>query len=225
MDMSRLLAASAVLFALLACRPSKPYTRSSETASAPAGSPWQRATAKVDYHPRRSGSHSTASARIDLSLVLEGAAGTRILKLDDYLGSGTLKPGPGDTSTATFQQMLKPDLELRFAPDGRSLALSVDDGDTFRLVSFETDDPLYCTHVAFSLESGWSAAPKPRELVLEILASADPPVGSGRLHLEPGEHPRGRGRFEREFHVARDYACNRLDDAKLSLAIVAALSA
>lgn len=203
---------------VLACGGDEAYTRTSETVSAPADARWQRATAIVRFEPRRSGVHASQSAEVVLSVRLEGAGASEDVVLDAYLEGGE---GPGDTPRATFEQLKDPKLALAFSPDGGALGVSVDGGATHRIVSFVDEEPLYCAHATF--DGDWSQAPSHRELVLEIFASADPPVGSGRLHLEPGEHPRGRFRFQRELALARAHACARLDDAELRRAVLSAL--
>jgi hypothetical protein len=159
-------------------------------------------------------------------LLLEGAAGREEMTLDTYYeprGLPFAKPKPGELSRASYKRMLKPDFELRFSPDGQALGLSVDGGKTFRKVAFDAGEPLYCSHETFSLKQGWSAAPSTRKLVLDILASSDPPTEKSTLHLRPTTSRGVHGRFDAEFRVASLYACAHLDDAELRRAVVKSL--
>lgn len=201
----------------LACGGKEAYTRESERAAAPEGAPFAAAQASIRFEPYRYGAHASMSEHVVLSLALEGKE--KPLELDDaYRGDE-----PGDTPADEYAQLLEPAFELRFAPDGHALAVSIDGGKLFRLVVFDLGEPMFCRHERLAAARLWGDVPSSRRLALDILASADPPVGAQTLHLEPGEYPRARERFGRELAVARGFACAHPDDAELRDAVVAAL--
>ncbi|HWB75655.1 MAG TPA: hypothetical protein VG755_11890 [Nannocystaceae bacterium] len=212
--------ARAVLVGLLVigCSGPEPYTRSSERVVAPDGAPWSAAQAAIAFHPYQYGAHASLSEHVVLSLQLEGKEGTTLVLDDAYRGDE-----PGDTPKAEYEQLLDPKFDLRFAPDGHALAVSIDGGTTFRPVLFDLGAPMFCRHESFGADALWAGVPSSRKIALDILASASPPIGDGRLHLEVGEYPRARERFSAELKVARTYACARPDDAELRDALVAAL--
>lgn len=213
-----MIARAAVLLLVIGCGGPEPYTRSSARVTAPAGSTWSAAQASMRFEPYQYGAHASLSEHVVLSLQLEGKESTTLVLDDAYRGDE-----PGDTPKAEYEQLLDPKFDLRFAPDGHALAVSIDGGATFRPVLFDLDAPMFCRHESFGADALWDGVPSSRSIALDILASADPPIGEHRLHLEVGEYPRARERFSTELKVARAYACARPDDAELREAIVAAL--
>ena len=213
-----MIARASLLLFVLGCGGPEPYTRSSERVSAPAGATWTAAQASIAFHPYQYGAHASLSEHVVLSLQLEGKERTTLVLDDAYRGDE-----PGDTPKAEYEQLLDPKFDLRFAPDGHALAISIDGGATFRPVLFDLDAPMFCRHESFGAAALWDGVPRSRTIALDILASATPPIGDGRLHLEVGESPRARERFSGELKVARAYACARPDDAELREAVVAAM--
>ena len=200
-------AALALALVLAAGCKAKAWTKTSDAASAPEGAKFARATARVSFVPGVSGIHSSTSDHLLFELQLDGAPGGKIDLDDAYEGD------------AEWAAMRKPDFALRFAPEGKALAVSLDGGKSYRFVSFETDPPLYCRHERFSLDGGWAAMPDMRRVVLDILATTDPP-GPSHSHLAAGETPRVRWRYEKELEGAVQYACAHLDDADLRKGVV-----
>ncbi|MFO0633150.1 MAG: hypothetical protein U0168_09895 [Nannocystaceae bacterium] len=218
--MTRRARATALLLLLLSCERAEAERHDSARVAAPAGARFTAATAHTVFVPGTHGVHSSTSEHVLFSLTLERDGAPPLeLQLDDALRGDS----PGDASATRWQQLRRPAFDLRFAPDGHALALSLDGGASYELVALDLGDPLYCAHAHFVPGDDFAGAPSSRELVLDVLASADPPQGAGTLHLVPGEYPRARERFATELAVARAWACSHPADAELREAAVAAL--
>ncbi|MBX7083670.1 MAG: hypothetical protein K1X88_30960 [Nannocystaceae bacterium] len=211
----------ALLLVLAAgCKSAQSERHDSARVTAPDGSRYTAASAHTIWIPATHGMHASSSEHVQLRLVLEREGEPPLeLQLDDALRGDE----PGDASPARWQQLRKPAFDLRFAPDGHALALSLDGGSSYELVALDLGEPLYCAHEHFVPGDDFAGAPSSRRVALDVLASADPPQGTGTLHLVPGEYPRARERFVAELAAARAWACSQPQDAELREAVVAAL--
>lgn len=204
-----------VLFAVLtACGGDEAFTRSSESVAA---GRFGDAVAMLHFEPRHVGGHGSSAEHITLSLSLSAHEPPR-LELDDHLRGD----GAGETPAAEWNALLAATPQLSALPDGRGLALSLDGGAHHRLIALDLEPPLYCRHRTFTL-GGDDGPPSSRALVLEILATRDPPTPGTLAHLVVGEYPVARERFTREFAVARAHACAHGEDLELRDATIAAL--
>lgn len=152
-------------------------TTVSPPVAAPAGSRWERASVEVAWHPKSTGATefgiaTTAACEIH-TLILAGPKGE-----ERFLISWK------DEKTGIVEQ-------LRWAPDGHALALSADEGRSWRYCWLTAaESPMFCDHLSVSGDP-WAGEPKLRDVFLEVLRTAtriEPPA-SGVSHMSQ-ETPR-----------------------------------
>lgn len=154
----------------------------SEEVLAPEGSRWQRAWVETVWNP--GGTHST-----EFGLATSDPSETRTLFVAGTSREAQVALGwtPGKSQA---------EVVLRFTPDGRALAVTLDGGRIWRYVCLDAGEaPFLCTHVNLegTGESLWARAPETRALCLEVLltATGGPPPAGGASHFDAAERELG----------------------------------